>query len=256
MDKKINSIKTLVGSYIVYSVLKDIKEMIKKTNENITDELSVPIHLPVEFEYDDRSKKLFNRAVRVLNGNQQFLEILKQIFFDMKYFEFEKDPSVSSVGGAENAHLIQMLGPRYIDLQKIDLYSHTLNVLEQGIKYAEETGRPTGFSLSILACLLHDFGKSTKLRKLLDSGGNNKFSGYKSHSDISAIYVSDYLVNKIYENEGLEDLSMHVFETIENIVKYHHPQKKEQRENLEISFVMKADEFARKEEKRMLKNKK
>jgi len=249
--KPIKTLEQLVSSHLVADIIIDIRESLEEQN-NTSIEFVLP-SLNSELQIDGRALDLYNRAAAILKTKPQLVYMLKIGIEDMYIYNFEEDPSVVTAGANDTTHLQQVFGPRFTDLRSVDLKEHTLNVLEEGLTKAESSGRASGMSMGVLGSLFHDFGKSTKIRELVLGGGMQR--GHKAHAEVSEMYVQDLLLNKIY-NILLEDIiAIDLVDSLAKVVRNHHPANAKMKEDLDINFVVIADQEARKTEFRKLRKK-
>ena len=242
----ISSIEQLVQSHLVAEILMDIREAVHSKNldefKHFIPELSSNV--------DARGVALYTKATELFKFRPLLVYVLSYGMEDLYKYNFVNDPSVTSNGAGDTAHLNSYFGSKFTNLAQIDLLTHTLNVFEEAIRIAEQSGRGSSLSLAILGALFHDFGKSSELRKILMGEGLQK--GFKPHAELSAIYIQEILLNKIYNSdiEGLYNPRM--IEDLTNVVKNHHPANNKQKEDVDISFVVAADHNARKKEMNFL----
>jgi len=200
---------------------------------------------------DSRAEALYKRYAQAVNFTPTFVYLCKIGLEDMKRYNFKKDPSVVTSVSNDTSHLQEAFGSTYAALANIDLEEHTLNVFENGIAAGEKKGRIMQTALPMLACLFHDFGKSSELRNELL--GENIGRGYRAHAEVSEIYIREILAAKYHTK--FEEQSIETIEKLANIVKNHHPANKKLRSDTMIAFVINSDIMARKEEIRLLKQK-
>lgn len=239
----IHTIEQLVQSHLVAEVLDDIKKEVHK--KNTVSFMNVIPKLDHSIE-NIRAQDLYNRAVKIFKFKPVLLMMLKISMEDMFTYSFEDDSSITTAGSADTQHLSVAFGSKFTDLSQIDLLTHTLNVFEEALNMAEHSGRGSTLSYAILGALMHDFGKSTKIKSQLL--GNAVGKGYKPHAEISHMYVSGILMNKLYNLDLDGMFQPEVIDSLANIVKNHHPGNAKLKADLEINFVVKADHNARKKE--------
>lgn len=240
--KPIKTVEQMVTSYVVADILIDFrKELIQKEEKTIY----IP-ELDSSLNISERAKEDYLKATKILKHNSQLLFICKIGIEDLFKYDFRKDPSVVVAGSNDTMHLQQIFGPRFSDLKNINLLDHTLNVFEEGIKNAINSGRASGMAMGVLGCLFHDFGKSTKIREKVLGTGMQR--GYKAHAEVSELYIHDLLLNELYNLLKEDIITIDFIDSLSKIVKNHHPTNSKTREDLDISFVTKADHEARKKE--------
>jgi len=247
--KPIKTIEQIVASYMVAEIIIEIRNSLIEKNKN-----EIKFDIPIlSDKVSDRAKDLFERAFEIMKFKPSYVYLVQLGLEDMFKYNFKDSPSVTTNGAGDTSHLQKMFATRFTDLSKINLEDHTLNVLENAIDSAERSGRASSMSLSIIAALFHDYGKSIEIRKAVLGEGIQR--GNKAHAEVSFLYLQDLLFPKLYNT--IED-SYNLSETTERLgflVKNHHPANKEMREDLEISFVVNADHEARRKEFISLRNK-
>jgi hypothetical protein len=144
----------------------------------------------------------------------------------------------------DTEHLQEQFGSSFAILEKVDLETHTLNVFEIALLKAQEQGRAMQTIIPILACLYHDFGKSSLIRN--EILGQNVGRGYKGHAEVSQIYINDIFQIKFSKYTKKQN-SETIFK-IGKIVAKHHPSTNKEKNDLLIKFVSSADSLARKQE--------
>jgi len=245
----IKTVEQLVASHLVAEILIEIREEIEEMEKDNLEFLIPKLNENVS----ERASKLFEKAFSIMKFKPSFVYMVKLGIEDIFKYKFSEDPSVTTVGGGDTAHLQKMFATRFTDLSKINLEDHTLNVFENALNMAEKSGRASTMSLSIIASLFHDFGKSSKIKKELLGEGMQR--GTKAHAEISALYLQDLLFLKLYNiiDDGYSITE--ATERLEFLVKNHHPANKDQKEDLEIAFIVNVDHEARKQEFNSLRSK-
>ena len=240
----IKTVEQLVASYHVAEIIKEIRDEILKEEEEVIS-FEIP-KLEAEAKISQRAIDLYEKAFNIMKFKPSYVFIAKLGIEDIYNFDFKNDPSVTTSGSADTAHLQKMFSTRFTDLSKIDLETHTLNVFEEALNQAEKSGRASSMSIAILGALFHDFGKSTKIRSTVMGSGMQR--GVKAHAEVSSLYLQDLLLPKVY---NVIDDSYNLTESTDRlvyIVKNHHPASAKVKEDLEVDFVVKADHNARKNE--------
>jgi len=242
--KDIHSIEQLLASYIVAECIIEIRgernTSIKKLAKDSVPKLNVPIK---------RYQELYERFCGLVNYSPTFLFLMSTGLEDMYKYNFSKDPSVVTSANQDTAHLSQAFGSTYSALARVNLEEHTLNVLEKGIESGEKKGRVMQTALPMIACLYHDFGKSTEIRVELVGEGIGK--GYRAHAEVSQMYIREVLAIKYHQK--FTEHSMEAIEQLAKVVKDHHPSHKSQKSDTMISYVIAADMDARKDEMKKIK---
>jgi hypothetical protein len=242
----IGSLKQLLTSYLVAECIIEIrgerKEEIKKIAKDSLPKLNVN---------DERYQKVYEKFASTVNYSPTFIFLAKIGLEDMKKYQFNEDPSVVQNANQDSQHLQQAFGSTYSSLSMIDLESHTLNVFENGVDSGSKKGRIMQTAIPMLACLFHDFGKSTQIRNELI--GESIGRAYRAHAEVSEMYVREVLATK-YHNRFTEH-STETVELLANVVKNHHPANNRMKSDSMISFVIAADINARKQEIKEIKQK-
>jgi len=249
-NRKLSPIKTigqLSASYIVAEILAEIRRDSKGEVELGPDSI-IPLEC-INFNIPERAITLYNEACDIVNYKPIFMVMLKTSIEIMLSNEFDKDPSVTLGSKKETEHLFKISdtitensnNTTYKDLAFINLFDHTLNVFEEAINYIKSNGSSVGLILPLIAALLHDFGKSTKLReKLKVSNGR----GYKAHAEVSEIFVRDLFSEMVYNQ--IDKVPEETIVTIGKLCKNHHEGKKDSISGIEL--VKTADKKAREKE--------
>ena len=240
----IKTIEQLLSSYLVADCIIEIRgernHEIKKLAKDSLPKLNIK---------NQRAIDLYHRFSNVVNYSPTFVYLCKIGLEDMEYYEFSKDPSVVTSAQQDTSHFNDMLGSSYTLLTNISLEEHTLNVFEKGILAGEKKGRIMQTALPMLACLFHDFGKSSELRT--EILGDDLGRGYKAHADVSGTYVREILANKYHKK--FSEHSMETTEMLSKIVAFHHPGNNKLKNDTMIKFVIEADTVSRKEELQKIK---
>jgi len=153
----------------------------------------------------------------------------RKALLDMQYYNFTSQPSVNRKSIKMSDYFIDASEDKLRCCENIDLATHTLNVIKEydevyiNYKY---TTHIDGF-LIVMACLLHDYGKSIKLtvEKLGNIDKKSKFG----HEYYSAIYINNLIteVQKTItkESSNIDDIfhfDMSNANLVKNAVKDHH----------------------------------
>ena len=249
----IKTIEQLVSSYLVAEILIDIRNEIKNKESNELQFNLPKLTVNKGVVISERAQKLYERAFSIMKFKPSYIFIMKLGLEDMFNYKFSEDASITTMGSADTAHLQKMFSSRFSDLSRINLEEHTLNVFEKSLDIAEQSGRASSMSIAILGALFHDFGKSSKIRRLILGEGMQR--GSKAHAEVSALYLQDLLLPRVYNIIEDSYLLTESTDRLVDIVKFHHPANAKQREDLEISFVINADHEARKNEMTNLRRK-
>ena len=182
----------------------------------------------------------------MVNFKIGLLLIAKKALEDMYNFDFSSDPSINKGASTDTEHLKQEFSTSFTMLEKINLFDHTLNVFRNGLNEAEKQGRSMQSATPLLGALMHDFGKSSKIRELLI--GHDVGDVYKKHADVSKMYVEEILLKEFPNSDSTLDI-------VALLVANHHPANNKMKNNDDIRFIITADHMARKQEMRTLKKK-
>jgi len=247
--KKIHTVEQLVSSLLIAEVIMERRgELKEKLNEDFKN--SIP---KLEGEnISQRAIDLYNKAALIIAYKPYYLYLLKYAIEDIYTYEFQKDPSVITSSAQDSAYLQSLFGQSFSALAKINLEEHTLNVFEFAIQEAVKSGRPAGMAAAIIGSILHDFGKSTQIRKKVKGAAQSR--NYTAHAEVSALYIRELLLTKLYNK--LEEVPIDIIDNIADMVKNHHPNSAKLKSDINISFIIKADHNARKMEFKKLKQEK
>lgn len=243
--KKIHTVEQLVSSLIIADIIVEIRDE-HKLNQKETIKMLTP---DLEGNISERARKLYYKAADLMSYKPYYLYLLKYAIEDIFKYNFRKDPSVVTTSPADSAYLNSVFGSGFVGLAKINLEDHTLNVFEFAIDDALKSGRPSSMVAPILGAILHDFGKSTEIRKKIKGVAQSR--SFTAHPDVSASYVRELLLTKLYNT--LDDIPVEIIDGIANMVKNHHPQSDKLKGDLNIAFIIKADHSARKMEYQKIK---
>lgn len=235
----IKTIEQLVASYLVADI---IENLIRKEEKNTKNKLKKIVPRLDPIVTNKRALILYEEFVNIVKYKPIFVYIAKYALEDMARYNFKDDPSVVTILQSDVDHLKQKFSVEYSVLAKINLEEHTLNVFEQAIREVKKRGRISGLEIMILAALLHDFGKSSKIRKELL--GEVSKRQYRAHADVSHMYINSILARKIIKTFNLQTMP-DTLKMIAFIVQNHHPNSKELKSNHSIDFVVQADFHAR-----------
>ena len=247
------TIEQLVASHLVAEILIDIRKDLQERNEKSIEFTAPELEVKGSNQISPRAQELFLKAFSIMKMKPSYVLMAKIGIEDIFNYNFKDSSSVTTAGTADTAHLSTMVGSQFLDLGEIDLEEHTLNVLEQAITVAEETGRAASMSMAILGSLFHDFGKSQEIRKTVMGEGMQR--GVKAHAEISGTYIKEMLLTRVLSVMEETQILTDAGDRLMNIVKNHHPANKDQREDLEIAFIVKADAQARKAEMSKIRRK-
>lgn len=151
-----------------------------------------------------------------------------KIMNDMDYGKFNIQPSMNRVSNPDDAIKFSLETSRKLDCyESINLSQHLLNTMNTYIDTFEKRLDKVYFPKFevLLACLLHDFGKSKKLQNML----NLEPYLCKRHEEVSGIYIDNLLKEMdskyIFEKTQRDDeyhMSITQFERVRKAVVEHH----------------------------------
>jgi len=240
MSDKLDPLKfwqQLQGTIVLHDAIFATRKKLIKKNKN-----SIKI---------ENSDKKMNTAIYskgltvVLEATKSFHILFERLFIDMDKNDFLHTASVSQ---AYDTHLFEY-NNRYKLLSSIDLYTHTMNVVNETIKLAEINKFPQQVvDIAIILAILHDFGKNQSIAK--------EFSFEKDikHHKISANYAKHIMFEQYLKDEK-HGITKEFIEMIYSILRAHHEQ--ERNNNMFLEILIHADQNAREKELfEILKNKK
>jgi len=238
--KPITSLNQLVSTYLVSKAVVHIRAEREAELNNRVLELK-----PKLDSTNERYIDLFNRFSKIIDYKEGLMLIAKRCMDDMIKYEFKNDPSITISAHSDTAHLRSAFNTSYSQFEKINLEDHTLRVFENGILDAEsQGGRAIKVAIPLLGCLLHDFGKSSKLRaELVENATGDSF---KVHATVSKIYVDEILLSAFLKSEN-------TLEMVSLIVENHHPSNNKMKNDASIKFIINADHKSRKQELKIIK---
>lgn len=161
--------------------------------------------------------------------NIYFWEIaIDKIMSDMVSNKFELQPSMNRIGREDQIDNLSLESQKKLECyENISLVKHLLNTIETYMEEYKDKLEKFSFPTFdvLLACLMHDFGKSKKLIKNL----HHIDIDYMRHEMISGLYI-DSLQKKVEEiyifDKGERDdefqLSIALLERVKKAVVEHH----------------------------------
>lgn len=248
LPDKFKTVEQMVNSYFVASTVYEIRDEEGPGVLQDNDHIQVERIWALKTE-DKVAIGLYKRMIQLVRHNVKLMAIAKVAIDDMDRFKFKTAPSVSA-NQRDNENLRSKYAPSEFDmLRKVNLYDHTLHVFEN-IIVEIESREVYNSGIIMLACLLHDFGKSQEIRKKVapDSVAENA-SQFRQHPEVSGTYVKDYLYEKVKNvlDENKEDSSIRkTIDTISEIVINHHQKNNAWVKKLEL--INRADWKARENE--------
>ena len=209
------------------------KQVLKQEIEEELPKESKTINIIMPHFKNERSKKLFEF---ISEYRDSFSEIgLKTIEWLVRMLEDNPTSSVASKfikkdpNHKDYGEMVIPNKTKYDILSEIDLYTHTMNVVNEAINYLQEHNKDEmGLYLErvIIASLGHDIGK-------IDLAKNSKVFANATHNAISAINIK----------EKFPELN----EEIIDAIKHHHGNMKP-KNNYTLKILLKADHTARQKE--------
>jgi len=250
----IKTVEQLVTSYFIAEVILEIREILEEEVVDIGMKNLPKLDIPDSFPEKSKLEDLYHKVAALVKFKPEFVYTVKLAFEDMVKNNFKNDPSVFSYANNDTNHLKKMFGnDGFKYLEKIDLFEHTIDVLEKAMLLYQAMDRQIGLDVAIIASILHDFGKSKSLReKLLGVQMANNKRIYKAHADVSAMYVTEILkpeLEKYFSNlpEVLDRLDSYI-ERLNFLVKEHHPSNAKFKKDPILNIVIQADKKAREDE--------
>jgi len=239
--KRISSLNQLLSSYLVSYALVEIRNEREKELKDTAKK-----SLPKINSTDENIKGLYQKFAEIVDFKKGLLEIAKKGLEDIDRYNFSDDASINKAAASDIEHLRADFSTSFALLENINLKEHTLRVFKIAIEEGEKKGRAIQVAVPILACLFHDFGKSALLREKhlgIESG-----KAYRKHAAVSKIYIEEEIRPEFKSSE--ETINM-----LSRLVENHHPSNNRMKRNEDIAFIIKADQQARKEELKILKEK-
>lgn len=213
------------------------KQVLRQEIEEELPKESKTINIIMPNFRNERSKKLFEFINEYKDNFSEYgLEVIEWL---VKTLENNPTSSVASKftndpNYKDYKKLVIPEKTSYDILSEIDLYTHTMNVVDEAINYLQEHNKDEmGLYLErvIIASLGHDLGKIENLS--LAKGLNSEFFKRVAHNDISKLILKD----------NFPKLNDEIIEAIE----YHHGNMKP-KDNYTLKVLIKADHTAREKE--------
>jgi len=145
---------------------------------------------------------MFHEISAAVNGDLAVLIIAATAIEHMEAYRFDLDPSVIDVRD-DNKHLEREFKSGYTRLANVALMRHTMNVVEEFLRISRNQDANTK-GVALLGCLLHDFGKSTRIRQKMADAQQGVALKAIRHPDASAYYVDEILEPAIRARLGDE----------------------------------------------------
>jgi hypothetical protein len=245
----IKTIKQLAESFLIAEVIVELRKEIEEDTQKKAIDSIPKIEVPISKELEE----LYIEACQIAKFKPVLVYIMKFAIEDMITYNFSEDPSVIVAVSNDTTHLQQQFGQSFSTLSKVNLLDHTVNVFKEAVTASKSRGRATGVVIPMIASLLHDFGKSSGIRKeILGEAGNSR--GYKAHAEVSASYIQEKISIKLYNK--FNEMATDTTDLLAHIVKNHHAQNMKSKNDSNISLVIEADQKARKKEYKNLLAKK
>lgn len=246
-SRNIISVAQMVNSFHVASAIYNLRG--DEGNKLVSGEEAFFLSKWPVKSSDERVLDLYSKIVEIVRFNVKLCVIAKTCLEEMERFDFQESPSVSS-NQNDNKNIRNVYSSMEFNvLRKVNLKSHSLNVLEEILREIKDK-EVYGSGPLIIACILHDFGKSRKVREVVtpDSISENS-SKFRMHPEVSGIYVKDVLYEKarttlIDANEDPE--IRQTIDGIADLVTNHHNASKAWKKKVNLINV--ADSSARKRE--------
>ncbi len=237
--KPIKTLKQLVSSYYVALAITKIREEFVDKKSNVAD------FVPKIKTKDKNIIDYYHRYAKVVHYSPILVILCKIILEDIEKYDFSSDPSVNINKDGETAHLQknQRIASNYTLLSNINLKDHTLRVFDIALTKAESKGRVLQIAVPALGALLHDFGKSSKIREELYGDGFNKNA--VTHAIASEEYVKSVLYKNLFKETGETEEESSVIEMLAFLVRNHHNSNKEVLMDAGVNFIKSVDISAR-----------
>jgi len=239
--KRITSLKQLLSSYLVSKSLSEIRSERESELKGMAKD-----SLPKVNTTDKNIRELYERFAELIDYKKVLLGIVKKGLEDVDKYNFEEDSSINKNATADTEHLRTQFSTAFVELENINLKDHTLRVFRLALEDGEKRGRAIDVAIPILASLFHDFGKSSLIRK--HHIGQDEGKTYKKHAAVSKIYIEEEL-------RPLFKTSSETIDMLSMLVENHHPSNNKMKRDTNIAFIIKADHDARKEEIKLIKEK-
>lgn len=196
---------------------------------------------------DGNMKNIYKIASSFLTKNQ--LSFLSVVFNEMINASFVKQSSVSLLSESN-----KRINKKYEMLSRIDLLSHTINVLNKMILHSSELSSQNKVII-FFSALFHDFGKSKVLTKNIE---NHYYTTYgvtdkDNHSKFSALIFKG-LVSSDSKSIFVSEVENLIFYA----VFYHHDYEDKEIDGVIVGlvkFLIKIDIEARKDEVAFIRHK-
>ena len=180
-------------------------------------------------------------------SSNRLRELVKFGLREIIKYKFNEDISINIKSSIDTEHLKKDFPDSFNLFRDINLKTHTLNVFSVGINKFKNTSDEKykeDMTISLIATLFHDFGKSKLLRE--NQIGSESGSEYKKHAKVSKIYIEEELLPRFKELEPL-------IEQLSFIIENHHSSTNRMKRNNKISFLMTSDHEARRLELKTLR---
>lgn len=207
------------------------------SNKNQLDIVNTKQQETINLGFGDQDiVELFFRIVSVTK--KHYLNTICEMMMDMETYNFKYTKSSNP---AFDTHLKH----RFTDfeyLEKINLFTHTKNVVEEAIKLTQSSSEGVS-SIVLLLALAHDYGKNEHIERLIPYEG-----GSKKHDYISAKYLKQKMLN----NAEKDNLDADHIDELFQILSSHHQDTKV-KTNYIANIFYQADIDARKQEIKKIK---
>lgn len=157
---------------------------------------------------DKKNNEGKNPVEKFIINRTNYKKTTRELFKIIKECEFYKTKSVNK---EYDIHLKNNFS-NYDLLEKIDLFTHTLNVAYE----AAIDNKPKNIkSINILLALLHDFGKNQKIKNIYDKS-NKKIT----HEKISAFFIEEFFADQVFEGNG--EINKDLLKILSQTIKVQH----------------------------------
>lgn len=256
-ERKANTCQVKIDD-VCKSFLEKMKdELLPDTLTDQTDRLEAEKKMDYVTKEINDLKRAFEITKLIVKYNPERVSIAYTAIKSMlTTFDFAHSASVSN---ADSSHLTQRYGDDYKKLAKVNLLFHTIHVYKNAVEKIAPNGhlKVQNASEMLLACLLHDFGKSSKVQELLKTYSSKQLP--TSHPSLSAMYVNlalfrqlDEMFERLAAKNNVQRKYKDDFEAImreiADLVEQHHISSDNSKFNAQIEFIKSCDHEARRDE--------
>jgi hypothetical protein len=250
--KQMHSLEQLTNSYYIAKTINALRadgelDVMKFEDYELVENWSPKVR-------DELHEYWLHNVFPMVKEKIHILLILKVIFEDIEKYNLKEDSSITE-SSKDNEHLVKIArnNDGFDLLKKINLEEHTLHVTSQMLTILRNI-IDDDTDILIISSLLHDFGKSTLIRKEIapETMAKGTFF-FKPHMEISGMYVDSILMPKIFKIVESNDSLKRYKRPLESILKkisdfvINHHETSKQWKNRNIK-LREADTLAREKE--------